>query len=74
MGRRNTRPATLRKEPMADKKKDEKKAAAPKDDNATIYEEYVHGKTMNDIAEERGLDSKDVMAIIQDIQAKAKKG
>ena len=62
---------------MADKKKDEKKAeiTQPKDVNAQIYDEYAHGRIINEIAEERGLDSKEVLAIIQAVQqAQAKKG
>lgn len=55
---------------MADKKKEESKpAAAPaaRSLNEELYDGYVHGRVINEMADERGLDSREVLAIIQEV-------
>lgn len=50
-------------------------AEPPKDQNATIYDAYVHGKNCDTIAQEVGLDSLEVLAIIQEVErTKSNKG
>lgn len=49
-------------------KKTEEKTEKPKDLHADIYAEYDKGKNCDTIAQERGLDSLEVLAIIQTVE------
>lgn len=64
----------MAKDTKKPEKKPEQKAPVPKDDNAQIYDEYVRGGVVDQIAADRGLDSLQVLAIIQNIQASKREG
>ena len=64
----------MAKDTKKPEQKQEPKAPAPKDEKAEMYDEYNHGKPVDQIAEERGLDSLEVLAIIQGIQANKREG
>lgn len=57
---------------MADKNKEDK-TPAPKDRNGQIYDMHVRGISPAVIAEEHDLDSLEVLAIIQEVQAQKSK-
>lgn len=58
-----------------DQKVETKEPEPVKDQRTVIYDDYLHGKNCASIAEELGLDSGAVLAIIQSVeQERSKKG
>lgn len=60
---------------MAKKKNDNQKAEAPapKDQKSSVYEAHKKGVSPADNAERHGIDSREVLAIIQEVQASKRK-
>ena len=56
-----------------DNQKVEATAPEPKDQRTSIYEAHQKGVTPADNAEQHGIDSREVLAIIQEVQASKRK-